>query len=190
MVRRKGFEPFVSKVLPELFAVRQDWVCLIVGSGPERAVIESAVQDHGLAAHVRLTGELGDEALRAAYALAHVFVMPNVPVQGDMEGFGVVTLEARAAGLPIVAADLEGISEALGDPRDGVLVPSGDWSAFVQAILDCLDRTENPMEREERRQRIETRFAWGRIATEYMAVFDGVREEYERRRRDRVAHRS
>lgn len=188
MVRRKGFVPFVSEALPQLAAQRQDWVCLLVGDGPERSAVENAVEASKLAQHVKILGRLDDDTLRAAYAAADVFVMPNVPVPGDMEGFGVVTLEARAAGLPVVAADLEGISEALDDERDGYVVPPGDWMSFVAAISRWLDHSETAGERVDRRDRMATRYAWEQIAAQYMAVFDEVAEQ-RRKRRERVADR-
>jgi phosphatidylinositol alpha-1,6-mannosyltransferase len=189
MVRRKGFAPFVSEALPQLNARRRDWICLIVGDGPERAAAEAAVEAHGLTEQVKLLGQLDDEAWRAAYALADLFVMPNIHVPGDVEGFGLVTLEARAAGLPVVGADLEGISEAFDDKRDGTLVPPGDWMAFAEAISDWLDRNGMSAQRESRRQRMRARFGWEQIATQYMAVFDRVKAEYRTRRRERVADR-
>jgi glycosyltransferase involved in cell wall biosynthesis len=182
MVPRKGFVPLVSQVLTKLSDRRQDWVCLLVGDGPERHLVETAVQDHGLGQQVRLLGELSDGALQAAYALSDLFVMPNVPVPGDMEGFGVVTLEARAAGLPSVATDLEGISEALGDRRDGTLVPAGGWTLFAEAISDWLDARELPAQREARRERVRTAFAWDQIAARYIAVFEELQETHRARR--------
>lgn len=188
LVQRKGLTPFVSEALPLLVAQRQDWVHLIIGDGPERAAIETVVEAQGLSRHVRLLGHLDDKALRAAYALADVFVMPNVPILGDPEGFGVVTLEARAAGTPIVAADLEGISEAVGEDEDGTLVKAGDWPVFVEAISAWFDREESPADRERRRQRTEAQFAWARIAARYIEVFQEVEEDYAQRGK-RVADR-
>jgi len=189
LVPRKGIAPFVSRALPLLLARRQDWVYLIVGDGPERTAIEAAVESQGLSRYVSLLGHLGDDALRAAYALADLFVMPNVPTPSDPEGFGLVTLEAQAAGVPIVAADLEGISEAVSDEEDGTLVKPGEWSEFVKAISAWLDCEETTADREQRRQRTKAQFAWSRIAAQYLEVFRGVEEEHCIRRRMKFAGR-
>ena len=178
LVPRKGIAPFVSQALPLLRQRREDWLYLIVGEGPERVTIEAAVAAHKLGDKVRLLGQVSEEELKAAYALADLFVMPNVPVAGDAEGFGMVTLEARAAGLPIVAADLEGIRESIENEDDGLLVPPEDYAAYVQAIDFLLGRESTAAEVQRRRERIAARYAWPRIAARYLEVFRQVQAEY------------
>ena len=135
LVPRKGVRWLVTEVLPRLAERRADWIYLVVGEGPERqAIAEAARRDQRVAQRVHLLGQISDDELRTAYAAADLFVMPNVPVPGDSEGFGIVHLEARAAGLPVVAADIEGISESFISGEDGWLVPAGDAAAFVDAI--------------------------------------------------------
>ena len=178
LVPRKGIAPFVSQALPLLRQRREDWIYLVVGEGPERVAIEAVVAAHNLADKVRLLGQVSEEGLKAAYALADLFVMPNVPVAGDAEGFGMVTLEARAAGLPVVAADLEGIRESIENEDDGLLVPPEDYVAYVQAIDRLLGKEPNPAEAQRRRERVAARYAWPRIAARYLEVFRQVQTEY------------
>jgi phosphatidylinositol alpha-1,6-mannosyltransferase len=256
LVRRKGLVPFVSQVLPLLRKRRQDWVYLIIGEGPEHERLQDTVRTQGLSEQVRILGFMGDQDVQAAYALADLFVMPNVPTPGDPEGFGMVTLEARAAGTPVVAADLEGIRDAMSVPAekdqgvvgktprtvtataDGTLVGAEDWPAFAGAIESWLDRTQilrsaqddsrchserseesqdesrshsergeesqdesrchserseesqdDKVERAKRRQRIQARYAWPRIAAQYLAVFDQVRAEHSSMQGGTLAHR-
>lgn len=171
LVPRKGVAHFVSEALPLLMARRQDWVYLIVGDGPERRKIEDAVTARGLSQQVRLLGKIEDYALRAAYALADIFVMPNIPVPGNPEGFGIVVLEARASGVPVIASKLEGISEAVGGEEDGTLVEPENWPAFVDAIEWWLDRQESIVDRERRRERVKREFDWSYIIPRYLALF-------------------
>jgi phosphatidylinositol alpha-1,6-mannosyltransferase len=178
LVRRKGVDHFIREALPLLMAQRQDWVYLIVGEGPERRKIEATILAHGLSQHVKLLGRVEEQVLRSVYALADVFVMPNIPVPGDPEGFGIVALEARASGVPVVASDLEGIREAVGGPEDGTLVKPGDWSAFVAAINWWLDREETAMDRERRRERVRAEFDWNRIISLYLTLFQEIEESY------------
>lgn len=182
LVPRKGIYFFVSQVLPRLRERRKDWIYLIVGDGPERGPIESAIRAQDLHEMVRLLGQVPDDELAAAYAMADVFVMPNVSVPGNPEGLGLVTLEALASGVPVVAADLEGIGEALGGKDDGTLVKPGDWSAFVEAINAWFDRDETAIDREQRRQRTHSRFAWSRVVSQYMEIFQAVIKEHNTRR--------
>lgn len=183
LVPRKGLVAFITEVLPLLLTLRQDWVYLIVGDGPERATIEAVVEAQGLSGHVRLLGQLDNNALRTAYALADLFVMPNVPISSNPEGFGMVVLEARAAGKPVVAADLEGIRDAVGGEKDGTLVKPCEWANFVAAINAWLEHEETVADQEQRRQRVEAQFAWDQIAKQYLEVFREVIEKYDRRRR-------
>lgn len=176
LVMRKGVSFFVSQVLSILRKRRDDWTYLVIGDGPERNTIAAAVRDHGLEDAVRLLGRVPEDELRAAYALASVFVMPNIAVPGDVEGFGIVTVEARMAGLPVVASDLEGIVESFAGEDDGVLVPAGDALAFVVALDGLLD-TELTLEaRQARRDRIANRYSWDYVIEEYLTAFQAVQD--------------
>ena len=136
LIERKGAAWFAGQVLPRL---PEDVTYVIVGEGPQREAIAQAADAAGVMHRVRMTGRVSDRAVSAAYARADVFVMPNVPVQGDIEGFGLVALEAAASGLPVIAADLEGIREAVLHKRNGVLVRPRDAAAMTSAVGSVLD---------------------------------------------------
>lgn len=176
LVPRKGVHFFVAQVLPRLRARRGDWVCLVIGDGPEREAIARAVHEQGLEDAVRLLGRVPDAELRAAYALADVFIMPNIPLEGDSEGFGIVTVEARMAGTPVVAADLEGIADSFADADDGVLVPAGDAQAFTDALDRMLDADLTSEARLARRERMTGRYSWEHLIDKYLAVFEAIQE--------------
>ena len=130
-VRRKGFAWFVSDVMPRLDPRVSFW---LAGDGPERARIKAAAARAGLHERVRLLGTIPEQALVALYARADLFVMPNVVVPGDMEGFGLVALEAGACGVPTLAAELEGIRDVVTEGVNGLFAPSGDAAAFAERI--------------------------------------------------------
>lgn len=131
-VRRKGFGWFAEHVLPSLPADIHYW---IAGQGPESPAIERAVERAGVGDRVRMLGAVREEQLHHLYHDADLFVMPNIRVPGDMEGFGVVMLEAGLRGLPTVAADLEGIRDVISEGENGYLCPDGDSEAFRKKIL-------------------------------------------------------
>jgi phosphatidylinositol alpha-1,6-mannosyltransferase len=182
LIQRKGVTHFILKGLPLLAAQRKDWVYLIVGEGPERPKIEEAIRTLGFSQHIKILGKLQEHELRIAYALADVFVMPNIPITGNPEGFGIVALEARASGVPVVASDLEGIREAVGGCEDGTLIKPGDWSAFVAAINWWLDRSETILDRERRRERVKAEFDWSVIIPKYLTLFQFLENSYSKKR--------
>ena len=106
----------------------------LAGDGPERPAIESAIERAGLQERVRCLGKIDEADLISLYGHGDLFVMPNVNVPGDMEGFGIVMLEAGACGLPVVAADLEGIRDVIHEGSNGWLCRSGDAQSFVKRI--------------------------------------------------------
>ncbi len=187
LVPRKGVRWLVSEVLPRLVERRADWSYLVVGDGPEcEAIAEAASRDPRVAQRVHLLGQTSDDDLCTAYAAADLFVMPNVPVPGDSEGFGIVHLEARAAGLPVVAARIEGISESLAT-EDGLLVPAGDTAAFVEAIDCLLGKGLSQEERRCRSARIEAQYDWSRIVDTYCRTFSEIRAQTRAKGSGRLA---
>lgn len=186
LIERKGHAWFVRDVLPRLEA---DVTYLIVGAGPQTDAIEAAAAAAGVAGRVVMAGRLSDAALAAAYARADVFVMPNVPVPGDMEGFGLVALEASASGLPVVAAGLEGITEAVHAGGNGVLVEPGDGAAFAAALAAYLDlpAAERRAAGQAGATYTHQTFGWDRTARRYAEVIGGIvaaRQGDSRRLRD------
>ncbi|MDB4951542.1 MAG: glycosyl transferase family 1 [Gemmatimonadetes bacterium] len=165
-VRRKGFAWMVDAVMPLLPA---DVVFLLAGEGPETGAVREAVARRGLAGRVRLLGRVSDADLARLYRGADLFVMPNVPVAGDMEGFGVVILEAGLSGLPTVGTALEGIRDAVTEGENGDLVPAGDARAFADAVLRF--HRDRPLlaERSARARRfVAPRFEWGDVADRFV----------------------
>lgn len=102
---------------------------VLVGDGPERRRVRSRIRALGLEAAVDAPGAVGWRALVAAYAHADVFALPSV-----QEGFGIVFLEAMAAGLPIVAARAAAVPEVVPDGEVGLLVPPDDVAALADAL--------------------------------------------------------
>jgi phosphatidylinositol alpha-1,6-mannosyltransferase len=172
LVERKGVAWFVASVLPCLAAARPDILYLVIGAGPQRTTIEASVRAQGLEKHVALLGQVDEATLRAAYAAAHVFAMPNIPVPGDMEGFGLVALEACAAGCCVVTANLEGIPDAIIPGQNGFLVPPGDVDAYVNTILPLLGDEQHRLALGRQAQRfVREHYSWEHVAEQYLAIF-------------------
>lgn len=136
LVERKGIRWFVDAVMPYL---PLDYVYLIAGDGPEMEPIRKQVAAHGLADRVLLLGRVSEEAKCALFAMAHLFIQPNIPVDGDMEGFGLSVLEANSYGVPVLAARLEGLCDAVHEGRNGWLVTPGKSREYIEKIGQIFD---------------------------------------------------
>lgn len=135
LVRRKGAQWFVAQVLPRL-APQVHYV--LAGDGPEREAVLAAAASAGVADRVHLLGQVDDATRETVMRGADVFVQPNVVVPGDMEGFGLVTIEAAMRGTLVVAADLEGIKDAVVHGATGLLLPPADPDAWVGELQRLL----------------------------------------------------
>jgi phosphatidylinositol alpha-1,6-mannosyltransferase len=162
LVARKGVAWFVSEVMPRL---PDDVAYVVAGEGKARADIDAATAAAGLGDRVVLVGRIPDVQRDLLYATADCFVMPNVVVPGDVEGFGLVAVEASVAGLPVVAARLQGIVDAVHDGSNGELVETGDAAGFAGAVLRALARS--PAERAKIREYTLARFSWRAMAEAY-----------------------
>ena len=90
---------------------------MIAGDGPDRVALVRLAQELGIGARVEFRGQLDREALRRLYGEAHVFVLPS-----ELESFGLAALEARAAGLPVIAMLAGGARDFIAQGIDGLLV--------------------------------------------------------------------
>lgn len=135
LVRRKGVAWFVSEVMPKL---GEDVHYVVAGDGPDHEVVAEHVRRLGLTDRVHLLGRVSDERRELLLRGADLFVQPNIPTSGDMEGFGLAPVEAAMHGTLAVAADLEGLRDAVEDGATGYLVPSLDVDAWVSKIGELL----------------------------------------------------
>lgn len=178
LVERKGFHWFVGKVFPEILKKRKDILYLIVGEGQLRDKLQKDIEKNGLVEKVFLLGEVSPRILKLLYNTSDLFVMPNIPVEKDMEGFGLVALEASSATLPVIASKLEGIKDALEDGKNGFLIKPYDIQGFINVIITLLenDRRREKIGRGARRYTLEN-YSCEKIAGKYHQEFKKVIKE-------------
>ena len=168
LVKRKGVAWFVDAVLPRLVTENPRLQLAIVGDGPERTAIASAASAAGVGKHLVWRGVVDEQAKVDELSRATMCVMPNVLVPGDVEGFGIVALEAAAAACPLLASGVDGLRDAVDDGKSGLLVPPGDADAWVVAIENWLNDAQARIAFGERaRRHVADHRSWDTIIDAY-----------------------
>ncbi len=131
---RKNTESLISS-MPVVLGKVPDAHLRIVGGGPMLPVLRKQVESLGLEKSVVLTGELAaDDEVRREFFKADVFALPSL-----QEGFGLVFLEAMAAGLPVVAVRAAAVPEVVPDGEAAILVRPGDVGGLADALIRLLE---------------------------------------------------
>lgn len=150
MTKRKGLSSFIQKCLPTILAAEPEAGLLVVGSSPndslnglsEQTDILSLVDSFEGKERILFLGQVNDADLISSYALANVQIFPVTEVAGDVEGFGMIAIEAAACGTPTVAFNLGGVSDAI-SASNGKLIQPDRYDLFAEAVIDTL-RTNTP----------------------------------------------
>jgi phosphatidylinositol alpha-1,6-mannosyltransferase len=144
---------------------------LIVGDGEERGHLERLVDELALRDRVSFLGAVPDDVLPDYYAAADIFVHPNRPESREEEGFGMVFLEAAAAGLPVIGGANGGVPEAVEQSVTGLLV-GGDDAGELATAIRALSGSKALRCRmgEAGRTRVLSHFTWERAAADVAAI--------------------
>ncbi|MFD8155074.1 glycosyltransferase family 4 protein [Streptomyces sp. NPDC059720] len=166
LVRRKGQDTLIE-AMPRILAAEPDTVLLIVGGGPYEQDLRRLARETGVAASVRFTGSVPWSELPAHYGAGDVFAMPCRTRRGglDVEGLGIVYLEASATGLPVVAGDSGGAPDAVLDGETGWVVRGGSPEDAADRITALLGDAELRRRMGERgREWVEEKWRWDLLA--------------------------
>lgn len=168
VVRRKGIDT-VLRALPTITAQIPNLTYLIAGTGPDRARLEQIAQQLDILDSVRFLGRVAHEDLAAYYSAADLFVMPARESRPDVEGFGLVFLEANACGTPVVGARTGGIPDAVVDRVTGMLIPPNSPNALATAIIRLMDEPDELAQLgAQGRKRVLETANWDHVANELM----------------------
>ncbi len=199
-VKRKGFSWFIEEVVPHLDEdvlyiivgpskqnfhiplwrkiLPQKWldeIDLFLGASSDEQRIFELLQKNEYKNRVLQTGALPYEKMMALLTLADIFVMPNIRVEGDAEGFGLVALEATLRKTPVLASEIEGITEAIKDEKNGYLLPSENADIWVKKIHELLQNPEQLTQKgEEFQQYTLINYSWEKMANDYIEVFKKI----------------
>lgn len=142
IIERKGYD-MVLRAMQNILKKIPDCVYIIAGSGEHQKILEEYVREKKLRQNVIFTGDVSRAELSALYELCDVFIMPcRELVNGDVEGFGIVFLEANAFGKPVIAGRSGGAPEAVIHERTGILVDPKSISEIENAAVHLLGNAQ------------------------------------------------
>ncbi|CAL9315015.1 glycosyltransferase family 4 protein [Streptomyces sp. SudanB182_2057] len=172
LVPRKGQDTLI-RAMPRILTAEPDTVLLIVGGGPYERDLRRLARETGVAGSVRFTGAVPWPELPAHYGAGDVFAMPCRTRRGglDVEGLGIVYLEASATGLPVVAGDSGGAPDAVLDGETGWVVRGGEPAEAADRIVTLLKDAGLRRRMGERGRRwVEEKWRWDLLAENLKAL--------------------
>lgn len=166
LVARKG-QDTVIKALPAILKEEPLAHYVVAGGGEYEAALKESVRQLNLSDHVTFTGKFKEEEKAAWYNLCDVFAMVSrVEKETDIEGFGIVYLEANALGKPVVAGRSGGVEDAVVGNQTGILIQDPtDTAETAQAILKLLhDHEQARRLGQQGKKRVANDFNWDNLA--------------------------
>jgi glycogen(starch) synthase len=146
------------------------WRWVIIGDGPYRERLNATIRQAGIASHVQTAGRLPDAELHAWYEAADLFVHPSL-----YEGSSLVTLEAMAHRLPVIATTAGGLPDKVHSGVTGWLVPPGDASALAGALSGALGRPDRLAEMGVAgRALVERQFSWDAVGAATVRLYEDL----------------
>lgn len=176
IVSRKGLSKFIEKSWPKVLSEEPSALLLVVGDSPnaaasvdstEIATVRELQREAKLGESIRFLGVVSDDLLNQHYAAADALIFPIVDIPGDVEGFGMVAVEAAAHGTPTVAFASGGVVDAVADGSSGRLIRPGDYNAFSENTLQVARASQSF--RDGCRAHAET-FSWPRHGKKLLRI--------------------
>lgn len=175
LMPRKG-QDMLIRAWPTVQRSVPDAALLLVGGGPQRGKLERAVSDARLEGSVVITGTVPWDELPGHYAAGDVFAMPcRTRNRGlDVEGLGIVYLEASATGLPVVAGDSGGAPDAVLDGETGYVVDGTRPEPVARRLVELLQDENLRVRMGVRgRQWIESAWTWSIVSARLDCLLEG-----------------
>jgi len=173
MVPRKGQDTLIRAWPAVRARAPGDPLLLLVGDGPYRAPLQALSQQLGVAGAVCFTGPVSSGDLPAYYDAGTIFAMPCRTRRGglDVEGLGIVYLEAAATGLPVIGGDSGGAPDAILDGETGYVVPGRSVEDVAERLVELLsDPAGAAAMGEKGRAWIDREWTWDIVAERFKAI--------------------
>ena len=197
LTERKGLTEFVRESLPAIVQQHPKVLLLVIGdeaphalTGPNiggRNALARIAAELGLAENLQFLGPCSDAELSDAYFAADVHIFPVREVSGDIEGFGMVAIEAAAHGLITVAFAVGGVPDAVAQGRSGWLISPGDYPEFANRINRILADPPGLGAANEARK-FASGFEWARFADQAVATLSRTLQPIEKKAHPHHGH--
>ncbi len=139
LMKRKGLDTVIDAVA-ELRRAGREVEYVIIGDGPDRGRLKHRAERAGVLEHVKFLGAMEPDTLAVPYTACDAFVMvPRSEKGGDIEGYGIVYLEANIFGKPVIGSRAGGVPEAVLHGETGLLVKPDDVRQLVMAVEALMD---------------------------------------------------
>jgi phosphatidylinositol alpha-1,6-mannosyltransferase len=170
--RRKGHDKMIEAI-PHIKTEIPTILYVIVGQGDNYPNLVAAVKKLGLDLHVQFLNEIEDEDLVRCYQQCDLFILPNRSDGNDIEGFGMVLVEAQAAGKPVIAGDSGGTGETMDIGGTGMIVDCTKPERIAEAILSAREGIqEGRFTAADCRQHVLDKLTWEKHTNQACKVFE------------------
>lgn len=182
LVKKKGISKFVKNIFLNIVESVPNVVLLLVGKDTgketkkEKADIINFEKVNNLKKRTFFLGNIKNrELLRQIYSISDMLIMPNIAIEGDSEGFGIVALEASMNKVPVVAFDVDGVSDAVKNGENGLLIKEGDNEGFAEAVKGLFENEKRRTELGARaRKFVQQNYDWDILIDKYIEVLKKV----------------
>jgi phosphatidyl-myo-inositol dimannoside synthase len=168
LVARKNIG-LVIRAMPSILEKVPDAHFVIGGRGPEFDNLAKLIQETKMQEHISLLGSLEEERLVEYFSLGDIFLLPSSQNSKDVEGFGIVFLEAGACEVAVIGADTGGIRDAVVDRKTGILLKESNEVTLSKAVIELLNDEDRAKEMgKNARQRILNELSWEQCGINYV----------------------
>jgi len=166
---------FLEKLLHLLPKKAYHLITLFLGYPSDEKEIRRLLTIPDINNRVQHLGKVPFSHLQTLLSNATAFLMPNIQVHGDMEGFGLVCLEASLSGTLVIAASIEGITDAIQHKKNGILLPSGDSAIWIRQLKETMDLSDDYRKFAKVYQSYSLEnYSWELMSKEYLKVFKAL----------------
>jgi phosphatidylinositol alpha-1,6-mannosyltransferase len=162
LVKRKGVDQLIY-IFPQVVEkVKKPVMLVVAGDGPEATHLKQLAVQSGVKEKIIFTGQVTDEQLAELFQRCQLFVLPTrEEAGGDVEGFGIVFLEANTFGKPVIGGKSGGVPDAVVDGLNGYLIEPTNLDMLLKAVVKLVEHPE-VAERlgEQGKKRVVEQFDW------------------------------